>query len=171
MQERLIFTRYPDVTVATNRFVEVPIIIQYEDIPLLRFVQEVDASFTTEIPIYHNDGTYLAKVKGTQIYLTDAGRKAGVSLRHPPNMTVCEMGGTTVFELVRCGAAALKTQAELYTNDGAFLKWSEELLGGTIKRGDERLQIGTLRMERFTVRGSRIGLLVTRDGGVQISVP
>ena len=35
---------------------------------------------TTQIPIFHQDGTYLAKVNETRMYLTDDGKKAVRSL-------------------------------------------------------------------------------------------
>ena len=85
-----------------------PTILQYDETPLIQVVRAAEAGFTTEIPVYHSDGTYLAKVVGSQIYRTADGEKAGVTLRHPGHATVCEMNGKTLFELVREDAAALK---------------------------------------------------------------
>jgi hypothetical protein len=61
----------------------VPTILQYDDTPLIQVVRVAEAGYTTEIPIYHSDGTYLAKVVGSQLYSTPEGQKAGVTLRHP----------------------------------------------------------------------------------------
>jgi hypothetical protein len=85
-------------------------------------VRSEGAGFTTQITIFHKDGTYLAKVKGTQMYLTPDGAKAGLKLRHPGLMTVCEMGTETLFEVRRDYAAPLKLTAELYTPTGGFIK-------------------------------------------------
>ena len=63
--ETLTFSQLPETTVATNRFIDVPIILQYEHLPLIRVVQATAAGFETEIPVYHNDGTYLAKAVGS----------------------------------------------------------------------------------------------------------
>jgi len=77
--ENLIYQTVPVVTLATNHFIEVPIILQYDDTPLVSIVREQELGFTTEIPIYHEDGTYLAKVKGTRVYATKDGEKSGIN--------------------------------------------------------------------------------------------
>ena len=100
-------------------------------------------AFTTKIPIYHNDGTKLAVAKGAQLHVTNEGEKAGVKMRHLPDGTVCEIGGNPAFEIRHKGAAAISITAELFTYDGAFLKWSEVSLSGllTIAPG-KPLQLG-----------------------------
>jgi hypothetical protein len=78
--ESLIYKQAPFVQLASNTFINVPTVLQYEDTPLISVVRVAKAGFTTEIPIYHNDGTYLAKVVGSQIYRTADGEKAGVDV-------------------------------------------------------------------------------------------
>jgi hypothetical protein len=73
--ESLIYQQAPIVHLAGNLFVEVPTVLQYDDTPLIQVVSAAAAGFTTEIPIYHSDGTYLAKVVGSQMYLTADGKK------------------------------------------------------------------------------------------------
>ena len=77
---KLIYQNSPTVTFATNQFINVPIILQYDDTPLISILKEQSLGFTTEIPIYHPDGTYLAKVNGTRIFATEDGNKAGLEL-------------------------------------------------------------------------------------------
>ena len=60
-----LFHNHPTVELATNTFVRVPVILQYDELPLIEIVQTQSAGFTTKIPIYHPDGTYLAKVVGS----------------------------------------------------------------------------------------------------------
>src|SRR5438105_37861 len=90
--DALIFQETPAITVATNTFIEVPIVLQYDETPLIEVVREQNAGYCTSIPIYHSDGTYLAKVVGTRLFSTAAGEKAGVVLHHPQDATVCELG-------------------------------------------------------------------------------
>lgn len=122
MTDNLVFIQSPNVTMATNTFINVPTILQYEDIPLVEVVREAEAGFTTRIPIYHPDGTYLAKVVGSRLFTTIDGKKTGLTLKFPKNKTVCELGGKTLFEIQRHGAAALRLAAELYAPDGVFVK-------------------------------------------------
>lgn len=127
-QNSLLFSDSPTVRISGMDF-NCQVLLQYFDTPMLEVVQEVTtlnlSRYTTKLPIYHNDGTKLAVAKGSQLYRTADGEKAGVEMRHPPGMTVCEMNGRPIFEMRRTGSAAVSMTAELYTNDGVFLKWSD----------------------------------------------
>jgi len=51
MSESLVFLSSPIVTIATNTFVNVPIILKYEDTPMIEIVHDVGIGFTFQIPI------------------------------------------------------------------------------------------------------------------------
>lgn len=159
----LTFSDCPSMILATNTFINVPVILQYEDTPLIQFVQEEAAGFTTEIPIFHSDGTRLAKVVGSQLYLTDDGKKAGVTLTHPDRMTVCKQGDRVLFEIRREEAAVLKTQAELYTPDGYFLKCTDSPTPELLDISGNALNIGGFHFKGNTFAGCRIGIWVKRE--------
>ena len=159
----LTYTSRRAMILATNTFIDVPIVLQYEDTPLIQFVQEEAAGFTTEIPIFHSDGTYLAKVRGSQLYATEDGKKAGVTVTHPDKMTVCKLGDQVLFEIRRHDAAALNTRAELYTPDGFFLKCADTPDMALLDMSANGLQIGSCYMEGNTFSGCRIGIWVKRD--------
>src|SRR5258705_515453 len=82
-----------------------------DDTPLISVVKEQALGFTTEIPIYHADGTYLAKVRGTRVYATEDGKKAGVVVKQLPNLWVCSVDGRTAFEIHQQPGDAFRTQA------------------------------------------------------------
>jgi hypothetical protein len=147
MEEQLIFVQSPAIVIATNTFLcRIP--IRYKDTPMLEFVKEL-TTYTTTIPIFHSDGTKLAVAKGSQLYRTKEGEKAGVTMRYVPDGTVCEINGKPAFEIRRKGAAALKMTAELFTCDAAFLKWSEETLSGVLSvEPGKVLHVGTSTFER-----------------------
>ncbi|HMJ05963.1 MAG TPA: hypothetical protein VK474_06870 [Chthoniobacterales bacterium] len=170
MSDSLIFTTHPDVTIATNRFIQVPIILMFEETPLLEVEKVPEAGFTTKYSIYHSDGTHLAKVVGARLFATEDGTKAGVTLRHPEGMTVCELGGNTLFEIRRSEAAALKTQAELWSPTGQFIKATDVGLAMFKEAGDkDALKIGGITMSDCTFQGCSIGIHLTRNG-VRIGV-
>jgi hypothetical protein len=136
-------------------------------------------SFTTKIPIFHSDGTELAVAKGARLFETKAGKKAGVTIReiHTGNVcdVICEMNGKPVFELRRKGPAALAVTAELFTFDGAFLKWSEQMWSAVVSPASGALQIGGLTMMGSTIQaevGIQIGRPTTHFGtGILLDFP
>jgi len=165
----LIYQATPAIHFASNVFINVPVILQFEDTPLLEVVGKLKAGFTTQFSIYHPDGTYLAKLKGSQLYLTKEGKKAGLVLRHPPLKTICELNGSPIIELTRLEAAALKTEAELYTPQGTFLKSSDAgLTGYVLDSQAQQLEIGGLTFKSCQFKDLKIGVQVYRDGRVRI---
>ena len=165
----LIFKTTPEVMFAGNRFINVPIILQYESTPLVEVVSEVQAGYAAQFSIYHEDGTYLAKVVGSRLIETPAGKKAGVTLRHPDKMTVCELNGRTIVEITRTEAAALKTQAELFCPDGHLVKSTNRDLSLMLMKDQTApLQIGGVSISGSTFNGFRIGFHLTKGGGVRI---
>ena len=126
--------------------------------------------YTTEIPIYHPDGTYLAKVNGTRIYPTKDGEKAGLVMEHPAHMTVCKMGNKTLFEIYHEAGDAFRTQAELHTPNGFFVKTSDTPMPEVISKTGEALKIGGIVMSHCTFKDSRIGIWLKSDGSCSMGV-
>jgi hypothetical protein len=166
--DTLTFTSVPEVTLATNRFINVPIILQYDDTPLISVIRNEDLSFSTEIPIYHQDGTYLAKVNGTRVFETEDGSKAGIKMSYPKGMTVCEMDGKTLFEIRHERGDAFRTHAELYTPDGYFVKCSDTPSPRLVSNSGKALQIGGVVMSGNTFNGCRIGVWIKSNGSVSM---
>jgi hypothetical protein len=164
MDQSLVFTQVSAVVIANNTFVcRVPIC--YKDTPMLEFVQHMPKhnapTLTTRIPIFHSDGTLLAVLKGGSLQATDDGKKAAVKLLHLPDGAACELNGKTLLEIKRT-KTALSVTAELFTNDGVFLKWSENELNGRMSPAPNAPRIGGLTMT---------GCKFSGDVGIQIGVP
>jgi hypothetical protein len=160
---QLIYQSTPTVTFASNVFVNVPVILQFDDTPLISIVREQALGFTTEIPIYHSDGTYLAKVRGTRLFQTADGKKAGLEIAKPQGMTVCTLAGRTVFEIFHQAGDAFRTQAELHTPTGCFVKCSDS--AASVMRSDGGLLIGGgMMMSNNMFSGCRIGIWIKSDG-------
>jgi hypothetical protein len=168
--ERLIFQEHPTVVICTNTFVQVDIPLQFDDTPLIEVGKFESTDFTTRIPIFHSDGTKLAMVVGAQLHLTKDGEKAGLKLRHPDKLTVCELGGQTLFEIQRDEAASISATAELYTPDGYLVKCSDAPKPVVIKRDGSSLRIGGLTMQGCTLAGHHIGIHLRSEGGFSLGV-
>ena len=50
----LYFQSSPSVTVATNTFINVPVVLKYEDTSLIEVIKEQGIGFTTQIPIFRS---------------------------------------------------------------------------------------------------------------------
>jgi hypothetical protein len=168
--DKLVYSTTPTVTLATNKFINVPIILQFDNDPIISIIKLENLGYTTEIPIYHPDGTYLAKVRGTRIYLTEAGKKAGLIMRYPELMTICQMGDRTLFEIHNQPGDSFKMQAELNTPNGCFIKTSDLPVPHVIMKSGEPLKIGGVIMRNNTIIGSRIGILIKSNGSLSIGV-
>lgn len=167
----LFFSTTPSIDFGSNTFVNVPVILQYDDAPLIEVVQIQPAGFTTQFRIFGSDGAYLAKAVGSRLHLTNDGRKANLTLRHPPLVTVCELNGKTLFEIRRKEAAALKTDAELFTSDGRFVKVTNgDVPPGLFQADGTALRVGGIIMSGNFFRGMRIGIWVKSTGEVAIGV-
>jgi len=170
MRQQLLFSPDARITVATNTFIEVPIILQFEETPLIEVIEAEEVQRTTKIPVFHNDGTLLATVVGTQAHLTDAGKSAGVVMRHPDLMTVCELGGQTVFEIRRDEAAAIAISAELQSGDGTLVMFRDT--DPVVNLSDSAgitTPSGGMLVENTFMR-CRIGIHLRRDGGMGLGV-
>jgi hypothetical protein len=165
---KLIYQTSPTVTFATNKFLNVPTILQYDDTPLISIVNEENLGYTTQIPIYHSDGTYLAKVNGTRIFPTAEGGKAGLEMRYPQGMTVCEMNNKPIFEISHESGDAFRMQAELYTTNGVFIKSQDSPFPEVIKSNGEGLKIGGIQMTNSVFSGCLIGIWIKSDGSCSI---
>jgi len=78
--DKLLFNTSPSALIAGVTF-ESRVVVQYIDTPMVEIVQEVTSlntrGYTTQIPIYYNDGTKLAVVKGARLHATSEGKKVG----------------------------------------------------------------------------------------------
>lgn len=73
---KLVFQNTSEIILATNTFINVQEILKFEDTNLIEIIKEENLGFTTKIPIYHSDGTYLTKVVGTRVFPTELGKKS-----------------------------------------------------------------------------------------------
>jgi len=168
--DSLIYQTSPEVTIATNKFINVPVILKYEDTNLIEIINEIGLGYTTQIPIFHSDGTYLAKVNGTRMFPTEAGKKSGLTIDKLSGVTACKMGSQTLFEIHHQSGDSFRTVAELYTPDGCFVKCNDQATPGLLDNKGSALQIGGLIMSGNTFEGCKIGIWLKKNGSCSIGV-
>ena len=166
----LVFQKSPNIILATNTFINVPTILKYEDTPLIEVIKQQDLSFTTQIPIYHSDGTYLGKVKGNRIYPTEAGKKANLEVRDSPGRFICSLDGKVAFELAHGVGQTFKAEAELYTPDGYFVKCSDAPKPEIFDLSGNAIKIGGITMIGNVFQNLSVGIWLRKDGSCEIGV-
>jgi hypothetical protein len=161
----LYFQDSPEVEIGGNKFINVPTIIQWEDEPLLQVGKFVEAGYTIKYKVFHSDGTPIAIVKGSQVYITDAGRKAAVKTRSEDKgtLTVCELEGKTILEMRRKHANQLKGWAELHAPEGVLIKVTDRDTSALLGTGGQ-LVTGNVRTSGSTFEGNQIGIHLTKSG-------
>jgi hypothetical protein len=168
MEEQLIYQPTPKIVIATNTFINVPIILRYEGINLIEVVQEAGLGYTTEMPIYHADGTYPAKAKGSRIYLTDNGKKAGLKINKMERVWACELDGKTLFEIRQLPGESFKILAELNTPDGRFVRVIDAPVPEIVDISGSSIKAGGLIMSGNTIANCRIGIFLNKNGGMNM---
>jgi len=166
----LIWQTSPTVTIATNTFVNVPVILKYEDTPLLEIIKHQDIGFTSQIPIYASDGTYLAKVKGNRLYPTEAGKKANIEIRNPQGKVACTLNDKVLFELSHGVGDAFKAEAELYTPDGYFVKCTQQPRPELFDISGNSIRVGGIIMSGNYFQNMSVGIWLRKDGSCAIGV-
>ena len=159
----LIFTKYPIIKIATNTFINTPIILRYEELNLIEVVNDLVLGYATKIPIFHPDGTHLAVVVNSRIFPTKEGEKAGITIDKRKGIWVCKMDNKELFEIRQQEDNLFKTTAELYTNDGSFIKCDDNPDVKIFNNGKE-LTIGALTMVDCTFSNCPVGLHFKKNG-------
>ena len=167
--DRLVFQTHATVEFATNTFIDVPVILQYADTPLVELVRQAKTGkFMPSIPIFHPDGTYLAKAKGSRLFLTKEGKMAGLKMDYVQGVNACTLAGKTLFEIRRKGAAAVAIDAELFAPGGVFVRYREHPLSDFASLAARPLFFGKTLVFGSTFVNCKIGIHVLSDGRVAV---
>jgi hypothetical protein len=154
----------PEVKLGTNTFRDVPIILQYEDDPLIEFVTSDRNASEFTAPIFDGDGEKLGVLKGAQLYLTEPGKKADLKLRHHQDVSAIELGGQTLMELRRNGAAAVALEAELFAPTGYLIRGlSAQRVSLVGPKGEVDLGLGGPVMGNSVFTGCQIGIRIRQN--------
>ncbi|MBW2062479.1 MAG: hypothetical protein JRI95_13100 [Deltaproteobacteria bacterium] len=138
--------------------------------PFIEVIQEHGIGFTTQIPIYHSDGTYLAKVKSNRVYPTEAGKKVNIEIRDTPGKFICSLENKVMFELSHGVGESFKADAELYAPDGYFIKCSDAPKPELFVLTGNGIKVGEVTMFGNVFQNVSVGIWLRKDGSCAIGV-
>lgn len=156
--ENLIYSSKPAITIATNTFINIPVILRIDDINIIEMVEDVQLGFTTSMNIFNSDGVNIAKVKGTRIYPTDAGKDHGLQIDKLHDTWVGKLDGSIIFENKVENGELFKLQAELYSPTGYLFKATN--VDGVLLN-QNGIQIGGISMRGNVFDGGQVGIYLT----------
>lgn len=159
------FQKSPDVEIASNTFKNCPVILQFEETPLIEVGKFAKAGFTLRYPILDSQGKEIAKVVGSRIFLTAYGKNAKIRLRHEQRLVVCEVEGKPIIELRKTGAAALKGAAEIYAPEGILVKAYDTEVSSLLNSRGTSLNLFGRKMQNVGIDGFPIAILLFREDG------
>jgi hypothetical protein len=162
----LVFSPTTAIQFAGNVFIDVPVILQIDDTPIIETIKEGSVQRTARFSIYNADGVYIAKIVGPRIFLTAEGQKSELVLVYPEKMTVCRLGKQTLFEIRRPEAAAIALTAELFTPTGCFVKSQQPDKAAALLSKASKI-LGTSIVGN-TFHGVRVGICFMSSGGIAI---
>jgi hypothetical protein len=166
MTDELIFKESPTIEFATNTFINVPVILQYEDTPLITVERNITLEYGIKIPIYDSDGTKLATAKNSRVYV-DKNIKEKITIDKRPRIWVCKMNGHEIFEIRQKEGDLFRIMAELYAPDGRFVKYSnfQHIASESMSN---LIDLASRAACSCSISDVEVGLLVKRDGNVII---
>lgn len=166
----LIYQPTPIVVVATNVFINVPTILQYEKIPLIEMVEEVKLGYTTSFSIYNSDGIKIAKVRGTRIFPTDDGKDSGLEIAKHSEITEVKLNGSSIIEIQHHKGEAFRIFADLYTPDGYLVRVNNNPQPTLIDTSGNSITIGGVIFSNNRIANVNIGILVNSNGNISMGI-
>lgn len=119
---QLVYKPIPIVTSLKRMPMNFPAIIPFDDMPWISIVQEDNHGFGSDIQVLNSAGTCLAKIRGTRIFSTEDGKRAGIKLRPLINSTICELNGNELFEIACQSCGSFNIRTGLFAKKGYFIK-------------------------------------------------
>jgi len=163
----LLFSQRSVIRFGGNIFINVPILLQVDGVPLIEEIQNNDISWTTRLALFHSDGMKLGEVTGSKLILTEAGEKAGLEVKFRSRLTYCTLGEKILFEVLRTAAASIVITAELYSPTGVLVRSTGEVPFATYATDSRQIAASPFKDKR--IRNTPVGFSVT-DAGQNISL-
>ncbi len=168
--DTLLFINWPRVTMGSNTFIDVPVILRYDHLNLIEIINEPGFGYTTQIPIFDAEGNYLATAKGSSLIKSDEADISDLELVCDDNKTTCSLDGKTLFEITREDGDSFEIKAELYTPEGYCVKYISDETPELFDKQGYEVRLGGLLRDESAIEGCHVGFWITQNGTVRFGV-
>jgi hypothetical protein len=136
---------------------------------LIELIKEEQLWYTTSIPIYHADGTCLAKIVWTRSYPTEDWKKAWIKTSRTGDVRYCTLDNKTLFEVRHEKWDNWRINAELYAPEWYFVKYSDSS-DFWVYHTNDGLRIWEVSMYNNIFRNFKIWIWVKKDWSCSLGV-
>ena len=168
--DKLLFPNWPKVSMGSNTFIEVPIILKYDNLNLIEIINEPGFGYTMQIPIFDAEGTYLATAKGSNLITTDESDIKDLKLNHDQDSTTCTLDGKTLFTITRSDDDAFTIKAELFTPEGYCVKYISDETPELFDKQGYEVRLGGILKDESVIEGCDVGFWLTQNGTCRFGV-
>ena len=168
--DTLLFLNWPKVTMGSNSFIDVPVILKYDNLNMIEIIKEPGFGYTTQIPIFDAEGTYLATAKGSTLVTTDESEIGDLALAQNGDSTICTLDGKTLFEIVREEGDEFLIKAELFTPEGYSIKYISDETPELFDKQGYEVRLGGVLKDESVIQGCDVGFWLTQNGTCRFGV-
>lgn len=168
--DTLLFINWPKVTMGSNTFIEVPIILKYDNLNMIEIIKEPGFGYTTQIPIFDAEGAYLATAKGSSLITTDESEIGELTLDHSGDVTTCTLDGKMLFEITRSEGDEFLIKADLYTPEGYSIKYISDETPELFDKQGYEVRLGGVLKDESVIEGCDVGFWLTQNGTCRFGV-
>lgn len=168
--DTLLFINWPKVSMGSNTFIDVPVILKYDNLNMIEIIKEPGFGYTTQIPIFDAEGTYLATAKGSSLITTDESEIGDLKLDHNQDSTTCTLDGKTLFTITRNDGDSFNIKAELFTPEGYCVKYISDETPELFDKQGYEVRLGGVLKDESVIEGCDVGFWLTQNGTCRFGV-
>lgn len=168
--DKLLFINLPKVTMGSNTFIDVPVILKYDNLNMIEIIKEPGFGYTTQIPIFDAEGTYLATAKGNSLITTEESQMGDLTLDHSDDTTTCTLDGKTLFTIIRADGDEFLIKADLFTPDGYSIKYISDETPELFDKLGSEIRLGGILKDESVIEGCDVGFWLTQNGTCRFGV-
>ena len=158
------FDSPPEIVLATNTFINIPVVLKYDETPLIEMIHTQDFGFTTRVHIYHSDGSPIGNVTGKRLFLVNEEKQVAIDIKETTDKLTCRLLNKVVFQIASSKEASLNMMCELYIPGGYMVKcsgWSKPQL---FDPNGDIIPVGGVLVNGCIFRNSPVGIWLKQNG-------
>lgn len=166
----LLFDTWPKVSMGSNTFIDIPVILKYDQLNLIEIIKDPEHGYFPQIVIFDSEGNYLATAKGSHLIRNEESTMVDLKLDQADDTTICTLDGKTLFKIIKTGSDAFKIKAELFTPEGYCVKYISDETPELFDKQGYEVRLGGMLKDESVIEGCDVGFWLTQNGTCRFGV-